>query len=480
MKRFFVAFGLLALCLLPTWGQERFRKFPPFPEPLQALALPRIESVRLSNELTVAVGYKRGLPFINLQLVIWSGESSSPQGLPGVATFTAEMLSRGTARESAADLEERIEAIGGIFSITTSHDYTLFTFSFLDEYLDEALEILGLMVLQPAFFEREIATMKRILFYDFLEKYKDIEFVGQRHLLRMLFRDHPYRNALADEDVLRNINREDIQSFYNQHYRPNNAIFVLVGNLNLSVASRKVSHFFNTWRSSPLEKASLPSLRPNDTPKIHLVDFPKSRDAMIFLGNIIFPVGDPDYFPFSVLNQVLGGTPHSRLFMNLRESREYAYFAFSDFELYRSGGIFWVRAMVIPQACATSIQEILREIEKMAREKISTFEIEQAKSYLIGNFPLQIEGLEAFSFKLAEIMTYSLGDDYWSRFYENIMLVDSERVFEVAQKYLLPQPVIVVVGDKNLLFDYLQEYERIDVYDIKGDFLFSQTKESKE
>lgn len=476
MRKIFLLCGLIFLHSIASFPQERFRKSPPFPDPLQPLKLPVIESVRLSNGLTVAVAYQKNLPFISLELVVLAGESSSPENLPGLATFTAEMLSRGTPLVSAPDMEERIESIGGNFFATTSLDFSRFSFLFLDENLDQALELLSLMLLQPAFADKEIVNLKRTEYYGILQKQRDPEFVGRRQLLRILFKNHPYQKSLFNEDVIKNISQKDILTFFEKYYRPNNSVLVLAGNLNLTTGSRKVSHYLNTWQKKDLERPLLPPPEPNNAEKVCYVELPQAKDATLLIGNAIFPLADPDFFPFSVLNQVLGGTPNSRLFMNLRESREYAYFAFSEMELFRSCGVYLIRAKVIPSACFASVQEILKELGRMAKEKISTFEIEQAKSYLIGNFPLRVNRLDNLTRMISEIVAFSLGEEYWNKFYENIMLVDSSRVFEAAERYLLPKPVVVIVGDKNSLYDHLRDFEKLEIYDAKGVYRYTLTK----
>ena len=476
IKKIAVCFGLALLAAPASAAQERFRKSPPVPEPLGKLELPSIESVRLSNGLTVAVAFGNNHPFISLELVIQVGESSSPVELPGLASFTAEMLNRGTVSISAADIEERIEFIGGSLTTTVSLDQTRLSFIFLDEYLDQALDLLSQIVLQPAFSDKEIANVKRIQFYDFLERRRDQDYVGRRHLLRLLFKDHPYARGFYNEDVIKNISRKDVLNFYETYYRPNNAVVVLTGNLNLSTASRKVSHYLNTWRRSELERPPVTALEPNKERRFCFVDLPQAKEATLFLGNLIFPLNDPDFFAFSVLNQVLGGTLQSRLFMNLRETKELAYFAFSEMEFFRCCGVYLVKARVTPSACHDAVEEILKELDRIARERVSTFEIEQAKSYLIGNFPIQVEKLDDLASCISGIVTWSLGGAYWDHFYENIMVVDADRVYEVARKYFLNPPVVVIVGDRNLLLDYLDRFEKIEIFDAKGEYRYTLTK----
>ncbi len=464
------------LLLASVSAQERFRKSPPIPDPLSELRLPKIESMTLMNGLTVAVAPRNDQPFFSLELVIMAGESQSPDDMPGLASFTAEMLSRGSALISAADMEERIEGIGGTFSITTTPDCSRFSFQFLDAYLDQALEILSLMVLQPDFSEREIVALRRTLLYDLRQKQRDPEFVGWRQLLRILFEEHSYLKFCYGEDVFRSIARRDVQSFYDLYYRPNNAVLVLTGNLNLAVAVRKVSHFLNTWPRRDVERLPLPSPGVRDEDKVCFVDLPRAREATLIVGNVIFALGNPDTFPFAVLNQLLGGTPFSRLFMNLRETKEFAYNAFSEMDLFRGGGAYVVTATVIPSAAFASIGEIVGELGRVSREKISTFELEQAKSYLIGHFPIQISRPAEFSRRVADQVTFSLGDAHWNRFYDSIMQVDVDQVFEVAQKYFRPKPVVVIVGDLDVLLDYLREIDRLEVYDLKGVLIYTLIK----
>ena len=462
--------SLLALLLweAPLLSQERFRKSPPYPEPLAELKLPEIKPSFLTNGLGVAVIHRDDLPVISLKVIIFAGESPSLRELPGMATLTANMLSRGVSYLTSSQIEEIIESVGGNFSIYTYPDYSVFSFTFLEEFLDNALDLMSKMMLRPTFLRREIENIKRIMYYDLREKNKDPEFVAERQLGRLLFRNHPYKKSTFNEDVIKNLNQKALVSFYDRYYRPNNSLFVLTGNLNLQTAIRKVSRYFSTWRRKELEHPSFPPLKPYDKEKICLIDLPEAKDSTIYLGNIVSPLSGQDVFPFIVLNQVLGGTHTSRLFMNLRESKGYAYYAFSELDFFKNCSVFFVKAKVRPEVTYSSIKEILQEIDKITKEEIPSSEIEQAKSYLIGNFPLQIQTFDKLSSRVSEIKALDLGEEHWSKYYENIMLVSSERVFETARKYPLLTPVVVIVGDKNIIIDHIQEFEEVFVYDNKG------------
>jgi predicted Zn-dependent peptidase len=473
--------GLAAvLCVLLLYGvstaQERFRKSPPLPDPLPELHLPSIESAVLSNGLTVAVVRKTSSPAISLQVVVLAGEADSPPKLPGVASVVAHMIGRGAELFSSAEIENRIESMGGELAAEVSLERTVFTFDVLEEDLDRALEILSVVFLRASFPEKAVDAVERTLYYDLVESQKDSEFVAKRQLMRHLFKGHPFRTATYNEEVIKNIAREDIVAFYDRYYRPNNTVLVLAGNMNLQTASRKVSHYFNTWTPRKLERFFLPPPAPNLEEQITFVDIPQAREVTIFLGNIIPPSTGPDHFPFMVLNQILGGTPGSRLFMNLRESKGYAYYAFSGTDLYKSCSVFWVRARVIPEAVVPSIREILREIGPAAVEKATSFEIEQAKSFLIGNFPLKNEALPDLAYRAAQVRSFNLGDDHWNLYTQNIILVNLERVLETARRVLEPPPVVVIAGSIQELANHIREFDKVDVYDIQGNLKWTINK----
>ncbi len=476
MKRCLSFFLTILFFLHPTSGQEKFRRLPPYPDPLTEWRPPRLETATLSNGLTVAVLSRKNSPFLSLQLLIRAGESLSPENLPGLATATARLLNRGTLLLSAMDIEDKLEAIGGQLEIITTYDRTLFSLTSLAENLDAALSLLSQIVMQPSFPANELDAVRRQLSYDFLEKRENPDYLAQKQLLRFLFAGHPYERGLFNEDSLRRITRRDIQLFFNRHYRPENAVMVIGGNLGLSTVSRRVSHYFNTWKKGDLPRPSVPGLTPSAEKIFGFVDLPRAKEVTVALGNIISGQLTDDIFPFLVLNQVLGGSPHSRLFMNLRETRQLAYTAFSEVEIFQGGWVFMIQAKFPPAAVAPGLKEIERELARLVEEKIPTAEIEQAKSFLIESFPLDLEALDSMTRRAAEMLAFGLSETHWERWSENILNLDTNRVTDVAQKLLTVPFSGVIVGDSRLLTNFFQEYGEIRVYDRKGQFLYTLSK----
>jgi zinc protease len=454
---------------LPAGAQERFRRTPPQPDaqPLE-LKLPKIEYVLLPNGLTVATARRPEAPVVTLQLVIRAGEVDSPPALPGVAAVTARMIGKGTKMLSADYLENMIESMGAEYSVTVLMDYTVLTMHVLEEYLDRAIYVLRLIVLEAMFTERELGAVRRTAFWELFEQKKNPEILGWRQLLRVLFENHPYQTATYSEEVIKFITTKDIAAFYGRFYRPGNAAILVSGNIDGAAVTKKLENHFNAWIGQPVERAPVPLPSPNSGDRICYIEVPDVSDATIFAGNVIMSASDPDFFPFLVLKQVLGGTTRSRLFMNLRESKGYAYYAFSETEFFRSCGVYWARARVSPEFIVPAAREIVREIKALSTESPVPAEIEEAKSFLIGNLPTRFESLDGFADWMARAVALELDDGQWDKGPERLKLVNVEGVRAAAQNFLARKPLVVVVGRPDWLGRFLQDFETVEVYDTSG------------
>ncbi len=468
--RFLLAAVLVALLpARPAGAQERFRRTPPLPDSQSLdLKLPKVESVLLPNGLSVATARRPEAPMVTLQLVIRAGEADSPPDLPGLAAVTARMIGKGTKMLSADYLENMIESMGAEYSVTVLMDYTVLTMHVLEEYLDRAIYVLRLIVLEASFAERELGVVKRNAFWELLEQKKNPEVLGWRQLLRLLFENHPYQRATYSEEVIKFISAKDVAAFYGRFYRPNNAAVLVSGNIDGAAVAMKVGSHFNAWVGQPVERTAVPPPSPNSGERLCYVAVPDVPDATIFAGNVIMDSSDPNFFPFLVLKQVLGGTTRSRLFMNLRESKGYAYYAFSEAEFFRSCGVYWARAGVRPEFVVPAVREIVREIGVMSAEAPAPSEIEEAKSFLIGNLPMRFESREGFANWMARYVALGLDETQWDRGPERFKLVNVERAQDTARKYLSAKPLIVIVGRPEWLGGYLRDFETVEVYDTSG------------
>ncbi len=471
---------LAALAVSPAFGQERFRRTPPAADPLSALKLPAIETVGLSNGLRLTVATRTDSPLMSLQLILNAGELRSPKNLPGLATCTAHMFLRGSRNRSAAAVEELIESLGGSMSLDVTQDHVFVTFQFLEESLDAVVALLAQLLLQPAFSERELVQVRTNLSYELLEREKDPEFAARRHLMRLMFQDHPYASLAFSRDVIKNWSLGDLKAFFDRFYRPNNAQIILVGNIGLDPASRRISRHLYVWPQR--EIPPLPPLTPPvlERDRVCFLDVPGAKDAAVLAGAIYPPPEIPERFALSVLNQILGGTLNSRLFMSLRESRSYAKYAFSEVNHFRVGAFFLARALVSPRVLFPATEQLLAVLRGPAREPVSVDEILQAKTVVIGSFPLRLARLEDFASRVALIKASGWGDEAWNSYYEQTWTVGPERITETARQRMNAPFLILIAGDRTICDERLVEFDLVEYYDAKGQFQYSKSRDRKE
>ncbi|MFQ6082391.1 MAG: M16 family metallopeptidase [Candidatus Aminicenantia bacterium] len=472
---FFLLLGVF-LIFSSLLGQESFRKFPPNPEPLKEVKFPKELNYKLANGLEIDFVSQKNLPFITFYLIVFAGESHSPVNYPGLATFTARMLNKGSVYQSSGKITENIESIGGKFLIHTELDYSVYNFTFLEEHFDEALKILQKILLEPTFPQREIEIERRNILFELRKKRTEPKFLAQERLFQVLFnKEHPYSHPYPVEESVKSITREEIYSFYKTYYRPNNSILVIVGSLGFKQLIRKVSHYLNIWQPKEVSSLYFPSVKPHNKEVLYLIDFPGLKYSMVYLGNIVFERNNDHFFPLLVLNQILGGTTNSRLFMNLRESKEYAYSAISRLNFFKRNGIYTIEVKVKPEVIKEAIQECFLELDKIIKG-VPNFEVEQAKYYLIGNFPFKLETPEALAEYTAQRIIFNLPTNYWDKYQEKVMMIDQEVITQIAREYFSNIPAIVIVGDRKVILDSLLDFEEIEVYDINGNLKYSLKK----
>jgi hypothetical protein len=188
------------------------------------------------------------------------------------------------------------------------------------------------------------------------------------------------------------------------------------------------------------------------------------------LANLAIERTNPDYFPVSVMNQILGAGASSRLFMNLREAKGYTYGAYSRFDTKRLAGNFESNAEVRTPVTGDSLKEFFLELNRIRNEKATEKELRDAKSFLSGVFPLRAEIQEGLTNLLVSQQLYDLPADYLQTYRDKVNAVTLEDVERVAKKYIAPDKIaIVIVGDAGEILPQIKPYsQKIEIFDAEG------------
>jgi predicted Zn-dependent peptidase len=186
--------------------------------------------------------------------------------------------------------------------------------------------------------------------------------------------------------------------------------------------------------------------------EIYLVDKPGAPQSQIRIGAVGVPRSTPDYFPITVLNDILGGAAFSsRLNLNLREKHGYSYGASSTFDMRQDAGPFAAFAGVQTDKTADALGEFFNELNAI-QQPVPADELARAKSFVSLRFPGGFETTGDISRRLEEAIVYHLPDDYFSRYVANVEAVTVADVQRVARRYIHPdQAAVVVVGDRKAI-----------------------------
>jgi zinc protease len=424
-------------------------------------SLPPIEKAKLSNGLEVWTVRQNELPIVSMNMVFKTGGTFEPAAKSGVSSMTATLLDDGTKTRSALDIENQLQAIGASLNANTGWDSTGVSLSTLTKNLDKALDIYADVIVNPSFPETELETVRRRTLAGFTIRKANPNAISGVVYDRVLYgKDHPYGRQLSgDETSIKNLSRSDLVGFYESTYRPNNAVLIVVGDIDSKTLMPKLEKAFANWKPGTVSNGTLPTAQMRDKAGIFLVDKPNAAQSVISIGQIGVSRDNPDYFPLQVMNSILGGQFSARVNMNLREDKGYTYGARTGYAFRRGAGPFSASADVQTAVTKESVAEFLKELRGIRGEiPVTAKELDYNKQSLIRAYPRGFETVGQISGQLSNLVVYGLPDSYFNDFISKVNAVTLDDVNRVANKYLTPDKLaIVVVGDRKTIEPGLKE-----------------------
>jgi zinc protease len=449
---------------------EAFRCQMPPPLQPRPLNLPVHFEARLPNGLGLVVVEDKRLPLISFRLAFRSGDANDPPALPGLSDMMTHLLTEGTATRSSREIAEQVERLGATLTVGSGSDFTTVAASSLSIYAEEILELLAEVTLSPSFPQNEIDLARENTKQLLIQQRAQPNFLASERLAQVMFGEHPYARVSPTPESLDALSREAFVRFRESTFIPNNAVMIIVGDVESDSIVAQVEQLLGGWKPGELPDLNFPALPKRAARAAYLVDRPGSAQSNIVIANQGITRTSPDYFPMLLMHTVLGANASSRLFMNLREEKGYTYGAYSNLDARRLAGTFRATAEVRTPVTGASLHEFFYELNRVRDEVVSDEEIKNAKSYLTGVFPIRIETQDGLTDQLVSIRMYDLPDDYLQTYRDQINAVTADDIQRVAQEYVRPEEaVIVIVGDAAETSEQLKPYsEALELYDTEG------------
>jgi zinc protease len=446
------------------------RKSVPGPLEPAPFNIPQPFVTTMHNGLRVVIVADKRLPLVSYRLAFLSGDADDPTDNIGITSAMASMVSEGTANYSSLELAEKIERLGASLSASSSDDFTIVAASSLSIYSSDILQLMAEVVFRATFPEDELDLYKRNTIENLKFQRSQPGFLANEQVARILYGDHPYARISPTAEEIEKLSREKLTDFYANQLAPNNAIFIAVGDIETSDLVKEIGEQFGSWKSREIPPVTHPDAPVRNGRSLTIVDRPGSAQANIILASTAFERNHPDYFAATVMNQILGAGASSRVFMNLREEKGYTYGAYTRLDAKRRAGDFEATAEVRTQVTGDSLREFFYELERIRTEPVSNTELDDAKNFLTGVFPIRAETQEGLTNLIVNQQLYDLPEDYLQTYRDNIEAISVEDVQRVAQKYIQPDKLaMVIVGDAADVLAQARSYsEQIDIFDTEG------------
>lgn len=401
-----------------------------------------------ANGMTVLFLEQHFLPTVEIHALVKVGSAQDPPDKAGLANLTASLLDEGTVSRTSRQIAEQIDFVGGSLGAHAAEDFTTASTRVLKKDADLGFALLADMLQHPAFHKQEFERVRTQILGEIVSDDDDPGNVAMKAFHQLIFHGHPYSwPAHGTEETLNKITVADVQQFHAREYLPNQTILVIVGDLTQEQASTLVQTHFGSWKKGPPSPYQLKKPAPIDRKMVQLIEKDLTQSTIV-LGHTGISRTNPDYYAITVMNYILGaGGFSSRLMDSIRDKQGLAYGIMSQFDSRLMPGAFFINLQTRTEVTNQAITGVLAEIKGMRDAPVTDQELSEAKSFIVGSFPLRVDSSAKLANVLAQVELYNLGLDYFTNYPKAIEKVTKDDVLRVAKQYLDPQHyALVVVG----------------------------------
>ncbi len=430
------------------------------------LRLPPVTRTQLKNGLAVLVVPKRELPLVDLRMVVRAGSVADPAGKEGVARLCAELLTEGAGPRDARQIAEAIESVGGQLSASSGAERCFVSAEVLSKDFAAGLELFRDVVVRPAFPPEEFARKRDEALATIANDRNDPSTVADREYRTFLLQSSPLAHpAIGTDASVKSLAREDVVGFHQRYFTPDNALLAIVGDVDPPAALRAVEEAFREWKASgerrALPYAPVPQIQGR---KVLVVDKPDATQTQIRIGCIGVPRNHPDYFPIMVARTILSVGFASRLTDQIRVNQGLTYSIHSSFDMFRNAGTFTIDTFTRNETIRECVDATLKEVAKLVGEGPTDAELERAKRFMTGQFPLGLQSPGELADRLLDAEFFGLAPDYLERYADQVNAVTPADVRRALKSYFCTDDLrVAVVSDAKVARPALESLGELTV-----------------
>ncbi|WP_281967228.1 M16 family metallopeptidase [Roseovarius nanhaiticus] len=387
------------------------------------------------------------IPFVALEMRFRGGASLDQPGKRGATNLMTGLLEEGAGDMDSRAFARQAEALAASVSYGVGDDTLSVSARFLSENRDAAVELLRTSLVEPAFNQKSIDRVRGQVRSVIQGEQKDPRDIAARTFDAQTFGDHPYATSKDGTlDSIAGLTRDDIVAAHRAALVRDRLYIAAVGDITAEELTKLVARLTDGLPQSsdvPLPGPADVTLPGGAT----IVEYDTPQSVVTFAQPGI-DRDDPDFFAAYLLNQILGGGGfESRLMNEVREKRGLTYGVYS-YLVDRDGAQLWMGQVASANdRVATAIEVIRDEWAKMRDTGVTAQELEDAKTYMTGSYPLRFDGNAPIANIAVEMQIEGLPTDYITTRNDKVNAVTLEQINRVARELLDPEKLsFVVVG----------------------------------
>jgi zinc protease len=361
-------------------------------------------------------------------------------------------MPEGTAIRDANEFVEASERLGAEIHADATWETVSASVEVPRSRFGQALALLAEMVAQPAFPAEDVDRLRDERLNDLMQALADPRRRAERVFPETIYDEMtPYRRPLGGvQETVKQLDRDAVVARHAEIIDPAEATLVVAGDLTgldlERLAEERLGELRGGGKSQPVTDAR--EVVASSGAQVVLVDKPGAPQSELRIGHLGVPRKNPDFHVLSVLNAILGGTFNSRLNRVIREELGYTYGIHSAFDMRRFAGPFVIRTAVETAVTVPAILEVLRIVRDFRDGEVSDDELQSARDYLVGVFPLRFESAAQVAASLGGLIVFGLPDDELDRYRPQVAAVSARDIMSAATRHIRPREMsIVVVGD---------------------------------
>ncbi len=400
------------------------------------------------------------VPLVQFSLDIKGGQLLESKDKAGVSNLLAELLTKGTANKTPAELEEAIEMLGANINVVAQPEKISIYGNTLARNYEETVELVKEILLEPRWDEEEFDLLKKQVVSRLQQEKGDPDAIAENEFKKLIYGENSILsyNELGTPETLQHIKLQDLKDYYKSNFSPTVSTFMAAGDITPELANKSLRGISANWSPVSVDFPKIPQPNYPEKSKVYFYDVPGAKQSVFMFGAPALSATNEDFYPAEVMNYRLGGGGFaSRLTQELREGKGYTYGIRSRFTDQSYIGPFVISSGVrtnITYDAAALVKQILKDYP-------STFtgdDLEITKGYMIKSTARKFETLGAKLNMLSEISDYGYDYDYIKNQEEKVNSMSLLDIQELAEKYVNPDKMYyLIVGDAETQLDKLSE-----------------------